>query len=1635
MITLDEQINAVDMTFRGLRGLKDSFSEKDITVQAIENAKNKNTAVRSLQDKYKYVKGTQDGSVQNMQDKFSKAEKTILYQEASNIKSTNPNLQKYNNTIPYGVNGGTAVNTALRTVDEGMWFNFFKDFLKVFSIIGKTETEKLLNIQSSNDIQNSLKGFCFSLSEWTQVNPVSAGMGDCKTLHSLFKKYYLDYNSQINQNEFYEQLIGNLHTCFIHLEYKKVKKTSYTVGNIVGFDKEIKAYNFDPKFWFKKDNPTPADKDNYEFNGYIETGSDSYGKFFSCDGLPIKLEFYNIGHASKYHGPLNGRIINQTEYNALKVLYTETVDQVAGRNMNKDPNTGAYLKLFNNNYSNFLDAFNIVVVKGIKFEDGDKKVELNKKYCMLYHFENKNAANPNKQDDIVDPLQYLFNSKYKSISPYVFEGTTNINPAKQLFIPDEPNDACGGDLLYSQRHKACFTLIFIKFIFEKMYPITTYGRYAHNINIFGLSDGDDITSTNNGHLVNLIVAGQPLAGTPISLSLSTTKPKLEKEFNKFKVYFDKYDKDGFEKILEYIKEAIDSNPGDTKDIRNVAYMNVCPGFLNEPAVIRQSDINTTLGTDLIGNVNFVNTSADTLLVDDTLDAKYRVIPVLMYRYVMARMVLYYRNTAPNVAERLDDNSKTTLYNEKIATKITPAKLIATYDDFRPVKQLILPDSLSMSGGSRSHKIKRPTIGGKKQRKQKGGTADNLFLNGLPKLFANRKLETFNSNNYKAAVKKYIENEFDTDYTKIKPIFDKFCHINNLPLFYDGIDSSLNIDSTDNTGGTDTGVPAVTANVLFDDIAKLFLYNSVITNSTTLLIHFFKNIKACLVHFIKSELTPYIDMVNVANSQNAKMIIGLEELVKEVDKLIIFLKYNTINLQDRTVIYDDGTTAGGHYTFAQNEHYIKNIFLGSGAFIGGVSGRDTNIKNYLCHQGNPSLFNFLNKLLFVNKDGSLNYKKFSDGLKFLTDTTLDNTTNPDNFATLHAIHTNVHTTIGARKNPYLTQIANYIKAKPDACFGGIPLVFFEKQFISVLTRSYYILINMRIKVSNELEEIFKINMELTYSELDLKKKQEITTKIKDTIEATQLRTLAISLRENNFEKAKSIFYIIHKFVFSYVMNLIERANTYHKSIIIDKKTNKSKSLLNFNSRGGADSFYAIRSNKNKNTTNDLIKKEVGFIKEKIQIEAEFDFLITTLIPIIVHEFDMVKLGNTIWYYYYIDTHLRNFKIFLDTYLLTIGETNIPEDIRQKLLTYIGYNPDKTKLKDSFTRLTTQPLIEPRFSDPLWWAMIERRFMDTQNDDGTDSDCVYRLFILTTTPRNVFKARDMYIVDAFSLASLNDERSEKNISFTTGYRTHVGIKSREDPTDKNSKIYLETNTVIKLTGVDLKQKPIRFNDVLGKTGNKIDWNKIKRTTNRNTKEHIYKRYQEAIREAISTDIRDLIDGKYKYFDKKSNQYKKLIPLFIQAKTHRELDVIIEAQRKLLFWPFREKIKGVNMNYLIYQMEDEKIKNLKEFRKWLYQIIVEQQFNLSKSDKEVIEPFDNIQITVENSFKGWKITTDIMGKCSRVLNIYDYIILQTRGWQNPLQSINLKRANLNKITMGSKKIAGFISREDIIKLMLLY
>lgn len=95
-----------------------------------------------------------------------------------------------------------------------------------------------------------------------------------------------------------------------------------------------------------------------------------------------------------------------------------------------------------------------------------------------------------------------------------------------------------------------------------------------------------------------------------------------------------------------------------------------------------------------------------------------------------------------------------------------------------------------------------------------------------------------------------------------------------------------------------------------------------------------------------------------------------------------------------------------------------------------------------------------------------------------------------------------------------------------------------------------------------------------------------------------------------------------------------------------------------------------------------------------------------------------------------------------------------------------------------------------------------------------------------------------------------------------------------------------------------------------------------------------------------------------------------------------------------------------------------------------------------------YDNIEKTTTDEFQGlFKYTTsDFSGKCARVLNIYDYALSKSllplppppvpAGTTQELAIENIERVlQKDTVNMGSRKIGKFISRDDLIKLMLLY
>lgn len=115
----------------------------------------------------------------------------------------------------------------------------------------------------------------------------------------------------------------------------------------------------------------------------------------------------------------------------------------------------------------------------------------------------------------------------------------------------------------------------------------------------------------------------------------------------------------------------------------------------------------------------------------------------------------------------------------------------------------------------------------------------------------------------------------------------------------------------------------------------------------------------------------------------------------------------------------------------------------------------------------------------------------------------------------------------------------------------------------------------------------------------------------------------------------------------------------------------------------------------------------------------------------------------------------------------------------------------------------------------------------------------------------------------------------------------------------------------------------------------------------------------------------------------------------------------------------------------MEDEKIQKLKEYRKWLYMIFMEKQMSLEKPDDDVFTT--NIQKTMKKAFNNF-LGSNITGKCSRVYNIYDYrngILLEPQ----PINPVKIKCSDFDNFDLGAYIINGFISRESLIKLMLLY
>lgn len=1634
-IDLNKTLEELKFEFSNITGfLQDAFSTEEESLTSIKNNINK-TNKKSRLDKFKNMTGP--NGIDKMTTKFSEAQNVLFYKTSSEIASNTAaagtsKLAVYDNTLPFGIPATGGVNEELRDVKEKKWDNFSSYYGKIFRKIAKGDFEEMIKnpLIGQSGAKNTIHGTCGSLSEWPQINPKSAGMGRCSTLFQLFNKHYMGYSASaggIKVSDFYHDLISSLHTAEIYGLSGKNKPTTIT-----GFSNKIETYNINTKLWFLSD----EDKEKAKYNGFAETGEDSYGKFFEIGGFPVvSTEYASVithmttnGGKIKYPSPDYDNFIRNTDL---------IVNQL----------NGAFIRTSDNaNETIIFDNRNLVIMEDVEIDDGGTgNKKLNKIYCSLF-LNQGNETNINQLEEM-NYKNYLLNIRKNGRFPAICKF-----PTETIQLPERH-----GDILITQRDPEIGLLLLLRYAFELEYPIEVPdsrrapGPGNEIINIFEITA--NMITNNAGGLEGLTTTYRitkycnPL--NEVKRKLRERITNLMKKFNGTPYYTEYIQNilltyiDDIEKQGTGLRVTYDSFPG-SRPGRSPCDEHFSPfiGYYNTAGIINTFSHNQP-------NLTFGNANIANLFQPDALaGTNYGSAPVKVYRHLIGRLVskLYTKlNALRPVALK---NNKYNLYHDnddnlvaRILTYTYP--LGGLYNDLSPFKQLI-PDVNPVMKGGKLKSINKIKTGGNKtkissKKIQKGGARITLFTgnqipNDLPKLYANRKLKEFDPTLFKNAVKKYKELNFNSDYATIKTLFDKISQISSLPLFFDSYDNTRTrtIDTLI-SGGCGVAPAGLNTTLSFYEVAQLFLFNCVNTTTTTLLIHFFKNVKACLNHFIATDLKNVETNFgkNIGTPQTAKIEGSFRELNKELDKLINFLKYNTLNLQEQTInLNNNGGLVNHNLAYNENEHYVKNLFLGANVYFSYAATANQFFVMRLTDNDDPAgggggvdwqgtnFFKLLNRIVGCTESSD----DFTKTIQFLT----DNRNNPAEYglqnylATLNGINP-------LANNRYLLKIREHIKDKPDGCFGGIPFVSLDPKIYKLLMLSYYFLLKLRLVVGEESKNDQIIAEEEIFSELSLDKQREIIDTIKSKLSASAFSGLASSLTSNStLKQADLLFESFYLFLFNESNRLIEEVKKAEQLTKESSKT-KAKEENLFTIKGGqSTSIYSLRPKTNSNNSSNLLKKKIDFIKTRYQATSKFDFIIETLTKQLKKQIELKKVKNNLHFFYYMDTHFRNFKIYMETVLLTIGEKNIPPEVSQKLHQYVKYSPDKSKYKESFTSLKNTPLIDPQYSDPLWWANIERKFMSIQKQGNMSDDVVYRLFIITTTPTSGFKKislRDMYIVDAFNLATLNDDRSkiDQPSWFSTGYRTHAGIKSVEIP-QKNNKggnqhVYSDSNTVIKLTGIqfhDSKNNLIRRNNVQ------------KLLPRAPTNQQI----TQAIEKAIHPDIRKLINGGYLYYDKNDNKYKKLVPLFLQGSTNTELNNIINNQRKLLYRGIKKKFSD-NLDYTIYQMEDEKIQKLKEFRKWLYLIFMEQQMSLAKKDDDLFTT--NIQKTMKQAFNNF-LGSDMTGKCNRVYNIYDFINSKTPTGQ-PINPVQIKCSDFDNFDLGACIIENFISRESLIKLMLLY
>ena len=649
-------------------------------------------------------------------------------------------------------------------------------------------------------------------------------------------------------------------------------------------------------------------------------------------------------------------------------------------------------------------------------------------------------------------------------------------------------------------------------------------------------------------------------------------------------------------------------------------------------------------------------------------------------------------------------------------------------------------------------------------RQKGGHYSNIFdirtdePNGNnPSLDASRREYTITRQifeNYRKSIKEYVKKFRDTDSTaKIqKMILDKFNGMNHFGVFYHGPDDELNFG-----GGTG---PA--NNIKFEEIGEMFLFCSVITNTIKLMIHFFENINHCIRHFIKTQLDDIKTHINKAlksvnttsiSSMSAsyfeKYIDGCNNLISNIEKLIEFLRNNTMCLGKPVGYTNDPTTT----CLSKDEQLVMNLFFGANVShqsndkdADGCATTQYPIQFYTFHHNLIDFFSINSNHNF----SKINPLKFQRALRILScgDIILNN-----GFAV-----------------PDPATYPNREYSQTNVSLGGIPLTFIDSKATQFTWMTYGFLLTFREKANEQLEKDNLLEINQSLSQISSKDRMEIKKNVNETYKG--IRPIIADPKIDIGAKNK----LIQKIFFSF----FEESNAVAKRIMEDHSEMEKKSK-----RGNVRNKTTITNIVQRRGINPAESGRLLVIKE-IEIQHEirkFSYKVESFINLLHSMIISGPHGSMKNYviFMYAISRLRNFVYRLYYFNKSYYIEN--EETKKKVLAESGFNlsktltPNKKNTEELFKKMLNTQLKDQSSHKQEWWELMEESFRKRTSIHGK----YFRLFAF------VLMDKEAFLVDIFSMA-----KSIHSIkSYTDILKETIVYKDRN-----GHDIYSPENMLIKL-----------------------------------------------------------------------------------------------------------------------------------------------------------------------------------------------------------------------------------------------